>query len=108
MVCVHAVRVVTSLGLQPVSLEVSVIQGVLKEVEQADVHFQVGFNRRFDPSFQRVRQAVEAGEIGDLHQIRITSRDPSPPPLSYVKVGGTPPVNLECSTGGVVTLLLPG
>ena len=48
----------------------------------------IGFNRRFDPSFKALRERVEAGEIGGLEQLVITSRDPSPPPPAYVASGG--------------------
>ncbi len=48
----------------------------------------IGFNRRFDPSFKAVRDRVAAGEIGTLEQLIITSRDPGPPPIAYVKVSG--------------------
>jgi myo-inositol 2-dehydrogenase/D-chiro-inositol 1-dehydrogenase len=48
----------------------------------------IGFNRRFDPTFQALRQRVQAGEIGKLEQLTITSRDPGPPPAAYIKVSG--------------------
>ncbi|GBQ65697.1 myo-inositol 2-dehydrogenase [Ameyamaea chiangmaiensis NBRC 103196] len=48
----------------------------------------MGFNRRFDPSFEAVRRRLEAGEIGRLEQVIITSRDPSPPPPAYIRVSG--------------------
>ena len=48
----------------------------------------MGFNRRFDPNFARVRQAVASGEIGAPHLMHIISRDPAPPPPAYVKVSG--------------------
>ena len=57
-------------------------------MEQAGVKLQIGFNRRFDPNFSRVREVVAAGEIGEPHILRITSRDPAPPPIDYVKVSG--------------------
>ena len=49
---------------------------------------QVGFNRRFDHNFRRIRDLVQQGAIGDPHIVRITSRDPAPPPPEYVKVSG--------------------
>lgn len=73
---------------KPISLDLEQIDETLAIVERAGVKFQVGFNRRFDASFMRVREAVASGEIGDPHIIRITSRDPSPPPIEYVKVSG--------------------
>jgi myo-inositol 2-dehydrogenase/D-chiro-inositol 1-dehydrogenase len=48
----------------------------------------VGFNRRFDPNFRKVRELVSAGKVGDVHLLRITSRDPAPPPIEYVRVSG--------------------
>jgi len=48
----------------------------------------VGFNRRFDPSHRAVRDAVAAGEVGEPHLVRITSRDPAPPPLDYLRGSG--------------------
>ena len=49
---------------------------------------QIGFNRRFDANFRRMRQAVDNGEIGQPFRLHIISRDPAPPPISYVKVSG--------------------
>ena len=73
---------------KPISLDLEQIDETLAIVEKAGVKFQVGFNRRFDASFARIRQAVASGEIGEPHIMRITSRDPSPPPIEYVKVSG--------------------
>ncbi|MBI3913068.1 MAG: inositol 2-dehydrogenase [Chloroflexi bacterium] len=73
---------------KPIALELPKIDVALAVVEKARVKLQVGFNRRFDPSFKRVREIVERGEIGALHLLRITSRDPEPPPLAYVQVSG--------------------
>jgi myo-inositol 2-dehydrogenase/D-chiro-inositol 1-dehydrogenase len=52
------------------------------------VPIQIGFNRRFDPAHRSVRDAVASGAVGDVHIVRITSRDPAPPPIAYVKVSG--------------------
>ena len=73
---------------KPISLDLEQIDETLAIVENAGVKFQVGFNRRFDASFARVREAVASGEIGEPHIMRITSRDPAPPPIEYVKVSG--------------------
>jgi myo-inositol 2-dehydrogenase/D-chiro-inositol 1-dehydrogenase len=73
---------------KPIDFDLARIDRALAAVEKAGVKLQVGFNRRFDPSFRRVRELVAAGEIGDPHILRITSRDPSPPPVEYVKVSG--------------------
>lgn len=73
---------------KPISFDTSEIKATLKNVEDAGVKLQIGFNRRFDPNFSRVRDAAINNEIGDLHVVRITSRDPSPPPIDYVKRSG--------------------
>jgi myo-inositol 2-dehydrogenase/D-chiro-inositol 1-dehydrogenase len=52
------------------------------------VKLQVGFNRRFDHNFRRVHELVRSGALGHPHLVRITSRDPAPPPPEYVKVSG--------------------
>jgi myo-inositol 2-dehydrogenase/D-chiro-inositol 1-dehydrogenase len=73
---------------KPVDFDLARIDRALSAVEKAGVKLQIGFNRRFDPNFRRVREAILEGKIGDLHILRITSRDPEPPPLEYVKVSG--------------------
>lgn len=73
---------------KPIAFSVERIDAALKTVEKAGVKLQIGFNRRFDPNYARVKQAISSGEIGDLHILHIISRDPSPPPISYVKVSG--------------------
>ena len=73
---------------KPVDHSIEKIRQVQKALEQHPVKYQVGFNRRFDHNFEAVQRAVAAGKIGDPHIIRITSRDPEPPPISYVKVSG--------------------
>jgi len=73
---------------KPLDLDLARIDQVLATVDQAGVKLQVGFNRRFDANFKRVHDLVAAGQIGAPHIVRITSRDPQPPPLEYVKVSG--------------------
>ena len=73
---------------KPIALDLEAIDRALEAVDRAGVKLQIGFNRRFDPSFARVRGIVAAGEIGEPHILRITSRDPAPPPIAYVKVSG--------------------
>ncbi len=73
---------------KPIALDLAAIDRALAAVERAGVKLQIGFNRRFDPNFARVRQVVAAGDIGQPHLLRITSRDPAPPPIAYVKVSG--------------------
>ena len=73
---------------KPVSLDLLEVDRALGAVEVAGVPFQIGFNRRFDPAHAAVAAAVARGEIGEPHLARISSRDPAPPPLAYVRVSG--------------------
>lgn len=73
---------------KPIEKTLASIDRVLNAVARAGVQLQVGFNRRFDPNYARVRKAIIDGEIGTPHLMHIVSRDPSPPPLSYVRVSG--------------------
>jgi myo-inositol 2-dehydrogenase / D-chiro-inositol 1-dehydrogenase len=73
---------------KPIAAELDKIDEALAAVDAAGVKLQIGFNRRFDPSFRRIKQAIETGEIGEPHLLHIISRDPAPPPISYVKVSG--------------------
>jgi myo-inositol 2-dehydrogenase/D-chiro-inositol 1-dehydrogenase len=73
---------------KPVDHSLVKIDRALAAVNEAGVKCQIGFNRRFDANFRKVRELVSAGNIGKLHLLRITSRDPAPPPVEYVKVSG--------------------
>jgi myo-inositol 2-dehydrogenase/D-chiro-inositol 1-dehydrogenase len=73
---------------KPVSLDLAELDRALGAIEAAGVPFQIGFNRRFDPAHASVQEAVVSGAIGDPHLVRISSRDPEPPPLEYVKTSG--------------------
>ena len=73
---------------KPIDLDLKKIDRALEAVKKAGVKLQVGFNRRFDPGFKRARDMVAEGKIGQPQLVRITSRDPAPPPIEYVKVSG--------------------
>ncbi|MFK0526541.1 inositol 2-dehydrogenase [Paenibacillus illinoisensis] len=73
---------------KPVSMDLAQTQAAVAAVQKAGVKLQIGFNRRFDHNFKRVRDHVRDGTIGDPHIIKITSRDPSPPPAEYIRVSG--------------------
>jgi myo-inositol 2-dehydrogenase / D-chiro-inositol 1-dehydrogenase len=73
---------------KPVSLDLAEVDRALAAVGSAEVPFQIGFNRRFDPAHRSVREAVASGAVGDPHLVRISSRDPVPPPLDYIRVSG--------------------
>lgn len=73
---------------KPIDYDLDRIRKVLSTVKKSGVKFQVGFNRRFDHNFNRINQITKDGVIGEPHIIKITSRDPEPPPIEYVKVSG--------------------
>jgi myo-inositol 2-dehydrogenase / D-chiro-inositol 1-dehydrogenase len=73
---------------KPITFDLEESLRVLETVEQSNIKFQVGFNRRFDKNFATVQKKVQAGEIGDIHIIKITARDPKPPTPEYIKNSG--------------------
>lgn len=73
---------------KPISLDLPDVDRALAVVAETGVPLMVGFNRRFDPAHRSVRDAVVDGVVGDVHLARISSRDPSPPPIEYVRVSG--------------------
>lgn len=73
---------------KPIALELPAIDQALAAVGRAGVKLQIGFNRRFDSNFRHLRETVASGGIGTPHLLRITSRDPAPPPLDYIHVSG--------------------
>lgn len=73
---------------KPVDLTPAKVQAVIDAVAKAGVKLQVGFNRRFDHNFAHVRSLINEGKVGNLELIKITSRDPEPPPAEYAAVSG--------------------
>ncbi|MCM2403179.1 inositol 2-dehydrogenase [Rhizobium sp. S153] len=73
---------------KPIDLDVARAKACLEVVRQTGARVMLGFNRRFDPHFRAVRKAIEDGTIGKVEMVTITSRDPGPPPASYIKVSG--------------------
>lgn len=73
---------------KPVDMSADRIRDCIKAVEAADVAFLTAFNRRFDANFANVKARISAGEIGNVEMVTILSRDPSPPPVSYIKSSG--------------------
>jgi myo-inositol 2-dehydrogenase/D-chiro-inositol 1-dehydrogenase len=73
---------------KPIDHDLQRIHESLDAVSKAGVILQVGFNRRFDPGFAKARELVATGKVGRVHLVRVTSRDPGPPPIDYVKVSG--------------------
>ena len=73
---------------KPVDLSVEKVEAVIDATKKNKVKLQIGFNRRFDHNFRKVRELIANKTIGDLQILKITSRDPGPPPIEYVKVSG--------------------
>lgn len=73
---------------KPVDLTIDKIKAVIAAVEKAGVKLQIGFNRRYDHNFAYIKSLANEGKLGKLQTIKITSRDPEPPAIAYVKVSG--------------------
>ena len=73
---------------KPVDYRIERVREVIDAVKRAGVKLQVGFNRRFDHNHRAVYEAVRAGKVGRVNLIKISSRDPAPPSIDYVKVSG--------------------
>ena len=73
---------------KPVDMSADRIRDCIKVVEESNVAFLTAFNRRFDPNFADIAARIGKGEIGDIEIVTIMSRDPSPPPVSYIKSSG--------------------
>ncbi len=73
---------------KPLALDLTEIDNALAAVEKAGVKLQVGFNRRFDKSFQHVHEIVASGDIGHPCILKITDRDPKPPSIEYARSSG--------------------
>ena len=73
---------------KPIALDLAKIDAALAAVEKAGVKLQIGFNRRFDANFRHLHEIVQSGGIGQVQLLQITSRDPAPPPISYIKGSG--------------------
>lgn len=73
---------------KPIDLNINRVRDVLATAEQSECPLLIGFNRRFDPSIASLKAQVAAGAIGNVELLTIISKDPSPPPQSYIKVSG--------------------
>jgi myo-inositol 2-dehydrogenase/D-chiro-inositol 1-dehydrogenase len=73
---------------KPVDLTVAKVKAAIDAVKKTGVKLQIGFNRRFDHNFARIRKYTLSGGIGQVQMVKISSRDPAPPPPAYVAVSG--------------------
>jgi len=73
---------------KPLDLDVKTAIRSLGAVDESGVLLCLGFNRRHDPSFDRLKREVDDGKVGDVEVVSITSRDPSPPPVEYIGRSG--------------------
>ncbi len=73
---------------KPLDNDVAAADAAIAELDRLGVPVMMAFNRRFDPSYAAMRRAIDAGEIGDVRQVVITSRDPGLPPRDYVAHSG--------------------
>lgn len=73
---------------KPISLSIDEAKIALEAVKESNVKLQMGFNRRFDKNFKELRNILNRGELGNIQTLRITSRDPEPPPVEYIKRSG--------------------
>jgi len=73
---------------KPIDLDIKKVLHCQKILKKNKTKFYIGFMRRFDPSLIKLNKLLKSGEIGNIRMVSITSRDPSPPPLDYVKVSG--------------------
>ena len=73
---------------KPIDLSLERVRACLDVVKKTKAKLMVGFNRRFDPHFMAVREAIDQGKIGTVEMVQIVSRDPGAPPVSYIKSSG--------------------
>lgn len=73
---------------KPIDLSLEKVQRVTDLISKSGIHFMVGFNRRFDPHVLQLKAALDEGKVGKPQIVKITSRDPGPPPLAYIKTSG--------------------
>jgi len=73
---------------KPLDLSIDKIKEIYAQVQACGLQLMVGFNRRFDANFLKVREIVQSGRIGQPQVLRITSRDPAPPPENFIRASG--------------------
>jgi myo-inositol 2-dehydrogenase / D-chiro-inositol 1-dehydrogenase len=73
---------------KPLDLDMQRASACLRVARESGIQLYLGFNRRYDPSFMRLKREIAAGTIGELETLHIVSRDPAPPPVDYIKRSG--------------------
>tara|TARA_B100001173_G_scaffold268302_1_gene244580 strand:- start:161 stop:1162 length:1002 start_codon:yes stop_codon:yes gene_type:complete len=73
---------------KPLDLDIKKVNSCKKRIKKFNPKIQLGFNRRYDPGHSSIKKDLKKGDIGKLEKIIITSRDPAPPPINYLKVSG--------------------
>ena len=73
---------------KPLDLNIDKVNKCLRKIKKLNPKIQLGFNRRYDPGHSSLKKELQKGKIGTLEKIIITSRDPAPPSLNYLKVSG--------------------
>ncbi len=73
---------------KPIDLDLARVDRCWEEIRALRPVIQIGFNRRFDPTFEELHESLAREELGPLRQLFIVSRDPELPPLSYMRVAG--------------------
>lgn len=73
---------------KPLDLDANNARDSIALADKAGIPLFVGFNRRYDPAFRRIRDDIAAGAIGRVEVVSIISRDPSPPPVDYIRRSG--------------------
>ncbi len=73
---------------KPLDLSLERIRKTLDVVRKHDIQLMLGFNRRFDANFMKLKALVDGGKIGDVQLVKITSRDPAPPSADYLRSSG--------------------
>jgi len=88
MICDAAARGKQIFCEKPIDLSLEKVQAANQEVARRGIRMMVGFNRRFDPNFLKLRETIAGGLVGQPQILRITSRDPGPPPEQYIRASG--------------------
>ena len=73
---------------KPIDLEIDRVRACLRVVRETGAFLMIGFQRRFEPDFNVLKSAIDEGRIGKVEMVALTSRDPSPPPISYIERSG--------------------